>query len=88
MERDRDAMSRLFWNEGGAYNYAESPERPLRARVNLEHEAPVPRQPSDDQHRVAVAVEAVPPPHGIAIDGEDLLTARKRRYQDQQRRLR
>jgi hypothetical protein len=88
MERDSDAMSGLFWNEGGAYNYAESPERPFPAHVNLEHEAPVPRQPLDDQHRVAVAVEPVPPLHSIAIDGEDLLTARKRRYQDQQRRLR
>ena len=56
MERDRDAMGRLFWNEGGA---------------------------SENQHSVAVAVEPVPPLHGISIDGEDLLAARKRRHQDQ-----
>jgi hypothetical protein len=134
MERDRDEMSGLFWKEGGAFNYAESPESPVPApgRVNLEHDAPVPRQgdngedgangitrrngatevsfsrrmdlrfsvapckpvssaasvTSENQHRVAVAVEPVPPLHGISIDGEDLLAARKRRHEDQQRRLR
>ncbi len=41
-----------------------------------------------NEHRVAVAVEPIPPPHGISIDGEDLLAARKRRREDQQRRLR
>src|SRR5678815_2324884 len=43
---------------------------------------------SRNQHRIAVAVEPVPPLHGISIDGEDLLAARKRRREDQQRRLR
>jgi hypothetical protein len=43
---------------------------------------------SEDQHRVAVTVEPVPPLHGLSIDGEDLLAARKRRREDQQRRLR
>ena|SRR6188508_3602025 len=42
---------------------------------------------SRNQHRIAVAVEPVPPLHGISIDGEDLLAARKRRREDQQRRL-
>jgi len=60
MERERDEMSGLFWKEGGAFNYAESPEPPVPAlhpttqacvagapavrRVSLEHDAPVPRQ--------------------------------------------
>ena len=88
MERERDEMSGLFWKEGGVFNYAESPEPPAPGRVILEHDAPVPRQPLDDQHRVAVAVEPVPPLHGISIDGEDLLAARKRRREEQQRRLR
>ena len=130
-------MSRLFWNEGGAYVlHAESPEPPVPAlgRVTLEHAAPVPRQrdrdsggvggngitrrngatefsltrkgdlrssvapclsvpsvpsaTSDDQHRIAVAVEPVPPLHCLSIDGQDLVAARKRRREDQQRRLR
>ena len=42
---------------------------------------------SGHQHRVAVAVEPVPPLHGISIDGEYLLAARKRRREDQQRRF-
>ena len=133
MERERDEMSGLFWKEGGAFNYAESPEPvPALGRVGLEHDAPVPRQgdngedgangitrrneatevsfsrrmdlrfsvtpckpvssaasvTSENQHRVAVAVEPVPPLHGISIDGEDLLAARKRRREEQQRRLR
>ena len=65
MERDRDEMNRLFWNEGGVYSVD-----------------------SRNQHRIAVAVEPVPPLHGISIDGEDLLAARKRRREEQQRRLR
>src|SRR5215203_1915045 len=43
---------------------------------------------SRNQHRVAVAVEPVAPLHGISIDGEDLLAARKRGREEQQRRLR
>jgi hypothetical protein len=80
-------MTRLFWNAGRTYIHAEKPEQMLPAlgRVNLEHDAPVPRQPSEDQHRVAVAVEPVCPPHGLSIDGEDFLAARKRRREDQQR---
>src|SRR5688572_19279801 len=32
MEPDRDAMTRLFWNEGGIFNfYAESPDPPVPA---------------------------------------------------------
>src|SRR5688572_33452808 len=32
MEPDRDAMNRLFWNEGGIFNfYAESPDPPVPA---------------------------------------------------------
>jgi hypothetical protein len=101
MESERDAMNRLFWNQGGTYIHAETPGLPALGRVNLEHDAPVPRQRSSEersslekhfslekQHRVAVAVEPIPPPHGITIDGEDLLAARKRRREDQQRRLR
>ena len=86
-------MSRLFWNEGGVFNlYAESPVPvPALGRVVLEHAPAVPRQSangdtsvaSENQHSVAVAVEPVPPLHGISIDGEDLLAARKRRHQDQ-----
>jgi len=76
MERDQDAMNRLCWNEGRAYNYAEGPE------------ALIPGPSLQDEHRIAVAVEPVPPLHGISIDGEDLLAARKRRREDQQRRLR
>ena len=98
MERERDQMSGLFWKEGGVFNYAESPEPPVPApgRLSLEHDAPVPRQfhtevtlhSLKNEHRIAVAVEPVPPLHGISIDGEDLLAARKRRREDQQRRLR
>ncbi len=90
MEPERDAMNRLFWNQGGTYIHAETPERlPALGRVNLEHDAPVPRHsPSEEQHRVAVAVEPIPPLHGLTIDGEDLVAARKRRREDQQRRLR
>ena len=135
MESDQDAMNRLCWNEGRAYNYTEEPEPlvPASGCVTLAHDAaPVPRQgdngedggngitrrngatefslsrridlrfsvapckpvssaasvTSQDQHRIAVAVEPVPPLHGISIDGEDLLAARKRRREDQQRRLR
>ena len=46
-------MSRLFWNEGGAYVfYAETPEPPVPAlgRVSLEHDAPVPRQRYDSRY--------------------------------------
>src|SRR5678816_890015 len=75
MERDQDAMNRLCWNEGRTYNYAEG------------REPTVPAPFSQDEHRIAVAVEPVPPLHGISIDGEDLLAARKRRREDQQRRL-
>src|SRR5690349_7602288 len=133
MQRDHDAMNRLCWNEGRAYNYAEGPEPLVPAPgCVLEHDAPVPRQgdtgedgangitrtsgategcfsrttdlrfsvtpckpvssaasvSSENQHRIAVTVEPVPPLHGISIDGEDFLAARKRRREDQQRRLR
>jgi hypothetical protein len=89
MEPERDAMNRLFWNQGGTYIHAEAPApHPALGRVNLEHDAPVPRHPSEEQHRVAVAVEPIPPLDGITIDGEDLVAARKRRREDQQRRLR
>jgi hypothetical protein len=89
MERER--LTRLFWHAGRTYIHAETPEllQPALGRVNLEHDAPVPRQAADihseDQHRIPVAVEPVSPPHGLSIDGEDLLAARKRRRQDQQR---
>jgi hypothetical protein len=88
MKVDVNAMSRFFWIAGGVHiTHAEAPEPllPALGRVNLEHDAPVPRQPSEDQHRVAVAVEPVCPPHGLSIDGEDFLAARKRRREDQQR---
>jgi hypothetical protein len=112
-DMERHAMNGLFWNQGGTYIHAETPERlPALGRVNLEHDAPVPRHTgqgtmsnaqcprsiepsalsiehcSEDQHRVTVAVEPIPPLHGLTIDGEDLVAARKRRREDQQRRLR
>ena len=43
---------------------------------------------SENQHRIAVAVEPIPPVDGVSIDGEDLVAARKRRREDQERRLR
>ena len=115
MKVDVNAMSRLFWNAGGVYiSDAETPDPvvPALGRVNLEHDAPVPRQgdnrgyrelrfsvapcgpmssavslTSKDQHRITIAIEPVPPLHGLLIDGEDLVAARKRRREDQQRRL-
>ena len=89
-------MSKFFWNEGGAYVlHAETPDPPVPAlgRVNLEHDAPVPRQryffvTSQNQHRITVAVEPIPMSNCLFVDGEDLVAARKRRREDQQRRLR
>lgn len=82
-------LPRLFWHTGRTFIHAETPQHllPALGRVNLEHVAPVPRQ-SEDQRRVPVAVEAVSMPYGLAIDGEDLVAARKGRRQDQQRRSR
>jgi hypothetical protein len=96
MERDRDAMNRLFWNEGGVDNSVPHQngngadgKDDLRFFVApCEPACSVNSVDSRNQHRVAVAVEPVPPLHGISIDGEDLLAARKRRREDQQRRLR
>ena len=89
-------MSRLFWNEGGAYVlHAETPDPPVPAlgRVNLEHDAPVPRQrydfvTSQNQHRITIAIEPIAMSNCLFVDGEDLVAARKRRREDQQRRLR
>jgi hypothetical protein len=89
----------MFWNEGGAYVFhAESPEPPVPAagRVTLEHAAPFPRhldRPAplaslQNEHRISIAVEPVPPGDGLAIDGADLLAAGERRRQHQERRSR
>src|SRR5688572_32063705 len=56
--------------------------------LNIEHSALSIEHSSENEHRVAIAVEPVPALHGISIDGEDLLAARKRRREDQQRGLR
>ena len=89
-------LVRMFWNEGGAYVfYAESPgpSVPAAGRVILEHVAlslgiehsAVRMWPcSNDEHRVAVAVETVSCGDRFAIDGHDLLAARKRRHQHEQ----
>src|SRR5687767_13821090 len=125
-------MSRFFWNVGRAYVlYAETPDPsvPALGRVNLEHDAPVPRQSllgkaqcsmrnaqcsmlghwsfieaghslsiehsalsiepcSEKEHRITIAVEPISMSDSLFVDGEDLVAARKRRREDQQRRLR
>ena len=56
--------------------------------LGIEHSALSIGHGSENEHRIAVAVEPVPPLNGLSIDGEDLVAARKRRREDQQRRLR
>ena len=65
----------VFWNEGGTYVlYAASlnPGNLQRSRR------------SDDQHRVAVAVEPVTLLNGLAIRRQDPLTPGERRHEHQQ----
>jgi hypothetical protein len=76
----------VFWNEGGTYVLYAASLDPVNLRrfPALGSRLSVAGAVSDDQHRVAVAVEPVALLNGLVIRRQDPLTPGERRHEHQQ----